>query len=103
MESASSKQAEPDEFVAIVSPLETIATRRLNGNGRGECLAAYLENADGFRQLATDAGGRGKNPCALLVRMVRDGDHRVSAAPREPNRCGCLHDECRYQDRCIVG
>jgi hypothetical protein len=69
-------------FDAIIEPLEASAGKRLNGPGLQLCRAAFRENPDGFQLVAKDAHARALvNPLGLLVRMVRDGDHRQEAPP----------------------
>jgi hypothetical protein len=91
------------DFSAIIAPLEAAAGCALNGGGRGRCLEAFKADPERFRLLCEDALDRGKNPVALLVRMVLDGDHTrpvpAKPAPVEPCReCGVgagLHvDDC---------
>jgi hypothetical protein len=69
-----------DEFSALVSQLESQAAKRLNGPGRSSCLRAFTDNPDGFARCVEEALARGRHsPLGLLVRMVRDGDHQLSA------------------------
>jgi hypothetical protein len=69
-------------FEKAIGPLEASAGKRLNGPGLQLCRAAFRENPDGFRLIAADALARALvNPLGLLVRMVRDGDHRQEAPP----------------------
>jgi hypothetical protein len=65
------------EFAALIAPLEQRVGRALKEPGRTECARAFAENAGAFARLAEDALTRGRNPLALLVKMVREGDHRV--------------------------
>ena len=89
------------EFVATIAPLEQKVGRRLNEPGRGACLAAFSANREAFERLAADALDRGRNPLALLARMVLDGDHREEPPAAGLNRCGCNHAECRFQPACL--
>jgi hypothetical protein len=95
------QQSPQESFAAVIAPLERRAGRPLTEPGRGRCRAAFDQNRDGFEALATDALARGRNPLALLIRMVADGDHRTPAISAEPNRCGCFHPQCQWQDRCL--
>jgi hypothetical protein len=72
------------DFSAVIDPLEAAAGRALNGTGRGKCLAAFKENPERFNLLCQDALNRGRNPLALLVRMVFDGDHTRPLPPPKP-------------------
>ena len=80
--SSRSSSSEADEFAEALAPLESKQGRRLAGTYRDLCAAAYEENPDGFRLVANDALERGFRPLGLLVKMVREGDHRASAPPR---------------------
>ena len=91
-----------EEFVELLAPLEARAGRRLNGAGRGWCLRAFTENPAGFAACVRDALERAElSPLGLLVRMVRDGDHRLTTPPPPASRPGCDHDTCRGLQRCI--
>jgi hypothetical protein len=81
-EGASSMQG----FTTIVEPLERRAGVRLNGPGLAVCFRAFIDAPDRFPALARDALARGRNPVALLVRMVKDGDHRLPALPQQPEQ-----------------
>jgi hypothetical protein len=72
------------DFSAVIAPLEAAAGRALNGGGRGECLRAFRENPERFNLLCQDALDRGRNPLALLVHMVLEGDHTRSLPPPKP-------------------
>ena len=63
------------EFAEILEPLEAEAGASLKGWGRQKCLAAFEAHPRGFQACATEALERGRNPIALLVQMVKDGDH----------------------------
>jgi hypothetical protein len=65
-----------DEFKEIIAPLEERAGRPLGGPGRRLCLQAFEENPHGFGEVAADAWVRGDNPLALLITIVRAGEHR---------------------------
>ena len=98
-----------DEFVALLAPLEAKAGRRLNGAGRGWCVRAFTENPAGFAACARDALERAElSPLGLIVRMVRDGDHRVTPPPPPPPsppavnpKTGCTCSSCAGLDRCL--
>ena len=89
-----------NDFDKLVEPLG------LRGPNRDICRQAFEENPDGFRRCVVDATARGRDPARLLVRMARDGDHRISEPTRSlrlgPSRAGCSHPECRYQDVCLL-
>ena len=81
------------EFAEILGPLEAEAGASLKGWGRQKCLAAFVDRPLGFQACATEALDRGRNPIALLVQMVKDGDHeqpvkiqapRLEAVPSPP-------------------
>jgi hypothetical protein len=105
--------ASASSFDEIVAPLEA-GTERLNGSGRGACLAAFNENPEGFARIAGEALERGRNPLGLLCRMVRDGDHlkdgqptprpRSSepSAPRKSSRCSCGSVPLEKDERLII-
>lgn len=77
---AAAAAAGDQEFAAVLAPLEAETGKRLNGIGRGWCRAAFEENPGGFGRIADDALAKAQlNPLGLLVRMVRDGDHRLPA------------------------
>jgi hypothetical protein len=63
------------EFAEILEPLEAEAGASLKGWGRRKCLAAFEAHPHGFQVCASEALGRGRNPIALLVQMVKEGDH----------------------------
>ncbi len=87
-------------FEAIIAPLERKAGRSLADPGLTFCRLAHEEDAVGFGRLAADAYERGRNPLALLVHVVRLGEHRTRPELLPVNPCGCTHAGCRYQDRC---
>jgi hypothetical protein len=71
-----------ERFAAILAPLEAKAGKRLTGAGRVWCWRALTENEEGFARCAEDVLERARgNPVALLCRVVRDGDHRLTAPP----------------------
>ncbi len=75
------------DFDSVIAPLEVRASRALKDPGLTLCRRAFAEDAERFRLLAADALERGRNPLALLVRMVSDGDHRAptpQSAGRRP-------------------
>jgi hypothetical protein len=81
---ASQLAADAAEFAEIVEPLERLSGK-LNGPGRSDCIRAFAENRAGFRVCATQALAtslrRGyHSPLGLLVKMVREGQHEVSAS-----------------------
>jgi len=63
------------DFAEILEPLEAEAGASLKGWGRQKCLAAFEAHPHGFKACAGEALDRGRNPIALLVQMVKDGDH----------------------------
>jgi hypothetical protein len=77
-ESQQQLQQADEAFRAILAPLEEKVGRPLKDPGRSACLLAFAENADGFAQVAADALERGRNPLALLCKLVTDGDHRTA-------------------------
>ncbi len=94
-----------EEFNAIVSPLEAKVGRRLSGPGRSTCVQAFTADPERFSSLAADALQRGRNPLALLIRMVADGDHLAEPPPAPavagPGTNGvCTHDGCQDLDHC---
>ena len=65
------------EFASIVRPLEDRYGRPLTGHGRLKCHRAFQENPESFRRLAERALEQAhRNPVGLLIKMVRDGEHR---------------------------
>lgn len=68
------------DFDALVRPVGLV------GPNRDVCRAAYLEAPSEFAALVDDALRRGNVPAALLVRRVKDGDHRRLAARSAPRR-----------------
>lgn len=76
------------EFNEIVAPLELRSGQRFTDPGRSACIHAFNENPEEFRSCATRALLKGTSPLGLLVRMVRDGDHRLPAAPPATNGNG---------------
>lgn len=69
------------DFDELVRPVGLV------GPNREVCRAAYLEAPIEFAALVDDALQRGHVPAALLVRRVKDGDHRKLAArslPKQP-------------------
>ena len=83
---------EPVEFVEIVEELEDAFGRRLRGEGRAQCLSAFLENRDGFARVASAARRRGRS-LGLLCRMVADGEHLLGATMRGSGRCVICGEE----------
>jgi hypothetical protein len=83
VENESSSCFDAEAFVAAIEPLEAKAGRRMNGPGLAACRHAFSENPDGFRRIALDALARGRNPLALLIKMVGDGDHSQTPPPAE--------------------
>jgi hypothetical protein len=83
-------------FHAIITPLEELAGKPLGGAGRGLCAAACSENRDGFGRLVNDLLVRDgvRSPLGLLVRMVRDGDHRLPAPEEQSSPESC--PSCGY-------
>lgn len=74
---------EPRDFVELVAPLERAARKRLRGDARDRCLAAFRAAPEEVRILADDALGRAHtNPIGLLIRMVDDGEHLLSEEER---------------------
>jgi hypothetical protein len=68
---------------AVLAPLERAGGRRLDGDRRLRCAAAFAENPDGFRALAAEALKRARtNPVGLLWRMVEAGEDRLAGDPR---------------------
>ena len=75
-----------DAFDELVKPLGLV------GPNRDICRDAYVEAPDEFAALVDAALLRGRLPAALLVRMVKAGDHRKhaarSASPVQPRTVG---------------
>jgi hypothetical protein len=63
------------EFAEILEPFEADAGASLKGWGRQKCLEAFAAHPGGFQACMSEALERGRNPIALLVQMVKDGDH----------------------------
>jgi hypothetical protein len=63
-----------DAFADLVKPIGLV------GPNRDVCLDAYREAPEAFAGLVDAALLRGRSPAALLVRMVKCGDHRKLAA-----------------------
>jgi hypothetical protein len=88
-----------DRFAEIVAPLEVAAAAGLTGPSRVLCLQAFEENADGFRRCAERARQRAqRNPVGLLVRMVKDGDHRFAATGRNESERSQLERALRWAE-----
>lgn len=110
------------DFRAVLAPLEAAAGHALKEPGLGRCLSAFGEDPERFNLLVEDALDRGRNPLALLVRMVTDGDHHDVLPPSNGNARrdgrrgvsaaevfaqagvelrypGCSHGECNKQNR----
>jgi hypothetical protein len=66
-----------DAFHTLIRPLERVARRNLRGEGRDACLHAFRTHPDPFARLCDEALDRGRNPLALLSKMVFDGDHEL--------------------------
>jgi hypothetical protein len=79
---SSSCSFDAEKFAAAIAPLEAKAERALNGPGLLACQQAFAEAPDEFHSLTRDALKRGRNPLALLIRMVNDGDH-AKPVPRQ--------------------
>ena len=80
--------AEPAQFVAIVEELEDYTGRRLRGEGREKCLAAFLANEAGFARVARSARRRARtNPLGLLCVMVADREHLLGSTSRGTGHC----------------
>lgn len=74
------------KFEEIVTPLEKASGKPLGGPGLELCRTAFHENPHGFRVCAADALRRATiHPLGLLIRMVRDEDHRDVAPPSAPS------------------
>ncbi len=67
-------------FDELVGPLERRAGKRLNEPQRSLALEAFRDRPDAVRLLAREALARGRNPVALFVKMIGDGDHLVRGA-----------------------
>jgi hypothetical protein len=64
-------------FEAIMAPLERATGQTLNGKNRQVCVAAFAESPDGFGACAAKALRIAHStPIGLLVRLVKDGEHR---------------------------
>lgn len=89
-------------FREILAPLEEKARSRLNGVGLNKCFAAFTRDAERFRELAVDALLRGRNPVALLVRMVNDGDLDLPPLPppQQPPHARGVVDDCIACGQC---
>jgi len=96
---------EPADFAEILAPLEARAGRRLNGGGRELCAQACAENDVGFRACVGEALRRGReNPLGLLVKMIQDGDWRVTAPEPPPPPCpSCSLGGGRHLFDCELG
>lgn len=78
-------------FDAVVAPLERATGQGLLGQNRTMLFEAFQDRRDGFARCAAKALGRAHtNPIGLLVKMVKDGEHRrakrslASGAPQSP-------------------
>lgn len=82
---AGQQAASESDFDGLIAPLERKARQGLSGPGRSTCRAAFAENAEGFIACCERVLERtnSSSPLGLLVRMVRDGDHRVPAVEKE--------------------
>lgn len=116
---ASSAVDESEAFADVVRRVEDIDGSPLVDPGRTLCAQAYVSCPAGFVACVNDIELRSnvRSARALLVHKVRQSDHlkadRVILAAieqeeqqdrgRTVNRCGCTHEACRYQDRCIEG
>lgn len=108
---SSSRNQEPElaSFAEIVRALEVADGRPLYGTGRNDCAAAYHAHPVGVLAAIEEAlQANVERRCGLLVRLIRDGFHlaaedvaQAAVDSTPPNRCGCRHEECRYQDRCL--
>jgi hypothetical protein len=85
---ASSQGDQLAQFAETIAPLEVKAGQPLLGIGHDQCLEAFFESADGFRECAGAALVRGRNPLSLLVCKVRDGDHRRLAVTARARSAG---------------
>jgi hypothetical protein len=92
------------ELATVVAPLERAARQPLSGPNRALCQAALDECPLGFPICAERALRRARtSPLGLLVRMVRDGDHRLAQLVAEerlaegasPDELGDMLDELR--------
>src|SRR5579862_4774015 len=64
-------------FDAVIAPLERHAGQRLNGRNRVLLQEAHLSHREGFERCASKAMRiSSSSPIGLLVKMVKDGDHR---------------------------
>lgn len=69
------------DFAALVAPLELVVGQRLKGKPRRECEDAFAESPEGFARCVDKALVRASvNPVGLLVKLIRDGDHRFAPA-----------------------
>jgi len=95
------------EFAEILEPFEAGAGASLKGWGRQKCFAAFAAHPRGFQVCMSEALERGRNPIALLVQMVKDGDHaeplktqtpKLESAPEPPRGRGTCHNCGREDD-----
>lgn len=100
------------ELAAIVAPLELASRKALTGPGGFICSRGFAENPNGFEAAAARALtkyqlGKSYDPLGLLVKMIRDGEHRIPDDPALSRRsfecptpgCGRRFDTELERDR----
>jgi hypothetical protein len=65
------------KFAELIGPAE-LQWGRLNEPSRSQCVTAFRENERGFKLVLEGARRRGMS-WGLVLRMIRDGDHRRSS------------------------
>lgn len=80
-----------ETFLAAIAPLESLARKRLNGQGRRSAQAAFHANPDGVRLIIDDILERCRatprsirSPLGLLVKRISDGDHMAPQVAADP-------------------
>jgi hypothetical protein len=84
---AAAAAGDAENFAATLAPLIEQAGRPLSGPGLALCVRAFAENPEGFQRVVEDLHRRRRvrSPLGLLIRMIRDGDHRLPVPPPSTN------------------
>lgn len=115
--SPTAKDLELASFAASVRVVEMADGKPLYGKGRDACACAFAAHPIGFAAAVAEsieAKTRARKPVrsarAFLVWLIDKEWHLAAEAlsSRSPksnqhaiNRCGCRHENCRYQDVCL--
>ena len=100
------QQQQRARFAEIVLPLERKARRRLKEPQLSDCFQSFVDYPEGFADVVRGLVDRSdvKYPILLLAHCVEADEPREAQELLEPhatNPCGCTHEECRYQNRCV--